>query len=1111
MTERIGQVLGHYRLDAMIGDGGMGTVYRAHDLSLDRPVALKLMHAHFARVPEFRARLTQEAKAAAQLDHPSIVSIHEFGESDEGQLYIAMEYVDGGSLRAHIKRLQINARFLPLGQAMQIGAQMADALDYAANRGFTHRDVKPGNIILKRLPRAEEPDEHPFRAVLTDFGLVKVHESDLSMTKSGTTLGTPIYMSPEQCLGQDLDGRSDLYSLGVVLYELVTNRLPFGFKSLPEAINAHNRGEMPPLARQFRKDAPPMIESIISKMLAKRKEDRYSSGEELARVLRSTAFALENRPTRVMSVTEAEEAASRTPIAIPQGYELVIATPGSSTSTISLNREVITLGRQVDNDIVLPTEGVSRHHARLRATTNGWGLIDMGGINGTLLDGERIRANQLVPIFPGARIQMGPYELLLRGPEGVPERQQTTRMQAPVEEPSPLPADPGATPPPMTPSGTALPIDPMAIFLSQDQLTASPGQPAELIVEVRNRTDVADRVNLRFNGIPSGWLTLPSGFIDVPAQGSTPITVQVTPPKRTNTPVGRQRFVVELISQQYVDSSATANGQLFLTDFEAFSVDLEPREVKIPDNVTVLIQNTGNGVGEYSVTGREYSDQVRFTGERGRISLQPGQKAEIQLRLDPSHSSWMGSADAIDFEVEVTGRSGAKTIKTGRAIIKPLLPVWLVAILMLIGLSFCVFSTLTLISEQFDRVAGGDGPTAEPSPGFTFGETPGGVITDTTPIPGTTRLAGDDADGDGLFDNVERQPYINTNPNNPDSDGDGLNDYEEVINLGTNPNQIDTDSDNLSDFDEVNTYNTDPKNPDSDGDGILDGIEVAQNTDPNAQPTLTSTPSVTPLPTDPVTPSVTPTPSITPTPSDTPTVTPTGLPSATPTDTATPTSTPTITATPSETPTETATATATATATESPTPEPTPQLACIATPPVIDGTFTTSEWGEVALATFAVDGVATATATIYVVRDVDSIYVAFVIDDSSNQATDSASVLFDVAALGGDPDSSDRRIQITRDNTLALSSGIGTNSDGDLWDTTYVSTEWQHAIGEPDGTQWIVEISVNVTNEFAGFEDPFNMMARVLFNGEGLAVWPDGASSDQADSWQPVADTVCDP
>ncbi|MCB0012729.1 MAG: serine/threonine protein kinase, partial [Anaerolineales bacterium] len=138
MTDRIGQVLGHYRLDSMIGDGGMGTVYRAHDLNLDRTVALKLMHAHFARVPEFRARLTQEAKAAAQLDHPSIVSIYEFGESEEGHLYIAMEYVDGGSLRAHIKRLQMNARFLPLGQALQIGAQMADALDYANGRGFIH-------------------------------------------------------------------------------------------------------------------------------------------------------------------------------------------------------------------------------------------------------------------------------------------------------------------------------------------------------------------------------------------------------------------------------------------------------------------------------------------------------------------------------------------------------------------------------------------------------------------------------------------------------------------------------------------------------------------------------------------------------------------------------------------------------------------------------------------------------------------------------------------------------------------------------------------------------------------------------------------------------------
>ncbi|MCZ7670126.1 MAG: serine/threonine protein kinase [Chloroflexi bacterium] len=173
MSTMLGHVINErYELQSLLGDGGMGTVYRAQDRNLNRQVAIKLMHSHFARRQEFRQRLIQEAQVAAQLDHPSIVRIFDFGSSDEG-LFIAMEYVDGGSLRAHLRRLQKEGKYLPLSQSLQIGIHMAGALDYAHRRSIVHRDVKPGNIILKRLTRADEPGEQPFRAVLTDFGLVK--------------------------------------------------------------------------------------------------------------------------------------------------------------------------------------------------------------------------------------------------------------------------------------------------------------------------------------------------------------------------------------------------------------------------------------------------------------------------------------------------------------------------------------------------------------------------------------------------------------------------------------------------------------------------------------------------------------------------------------------------------------------------------------------------------------------------------------------------------------------------------------------------------------------------------------------------------------------------
>lgn len=172
-----------------------------------------------------------------------------------------MEYVDGGSLRDHLRRLQRLQKYLPLIQCLQIGIQIAEALDYAHNRKIIHRDVKPGNIILKRLSRPDEAGAQPFRALLTDWpGQAAGGQQP---DQSGATVGTPTYMSPEQCEGRELDNRSDLYSLGIVLYELIANRLPFTFQTLTEAIAAHRNGLTPPPVSSVRPEVPPIIDALL--------------------------------------------------------------------------------------------------------------------------------------------------------------------------------------------------------------------------------------------------------------------------------------------------------------------------------------------------------------------------------------------------------------------------------------------------------------------------------------------------------------------------------------------------------------------------------------------------------------------------------------------------------------------------------------------------------------------------------------------------------------------------------------------------------------------------------------------------------------------------------
>lgn len=200
-----------YKIIQELGKGGMGVVYKAEDTRLKRPVALKFLPADLTRDPEARERFVQEAQAASQIDHPNICAIHEIDETEDGRTFIVMAYYEGESLREKIKRSP-----LPLQEAMDIGIQVARGLGQAHKKGIIHRDIKPANIIVTADGVTK----------IVDFGLAKLSDR-LALTRAGTVMGTVAYMSPEQARGEDVDQRTDLWALGVVLYEMLTGELPF--------------------------------------------------------------------------------------------------------------------------------------------------------------------------------------------------------------------------------------------------------------------------------------------------------------------------------------------------------------------------------------------------------------------------------------------------------------------------------------------------------------------------------------------------------------------------------------------------------------------------------------------------------------------------------------------------------------------------------------------------------------------------------------------------------------------------------------------------------------------------------------------------------------------
>ena len=268
MTLEIGTRLGHYRIVALLGRGGMSDVYRAEDEHLGREVALKAVPPEFARYPERVKRFEREVRAAAGLTHANIVTVHEFGQH-EGQLFYTMALMTGGDLKARIRE---HPEGMPLAEARAVAATMARALDYAHQRGFVHRDVKPENILFGEdgAPR------------LTDFGIARVMEEETRMTETGRGIGSPRYMSPEQARGQAVDGRSDIYSLGVVFYEMLTGQVPFDAVDTFAVGLRHINDPIPRLPEKLAAWQP-----VLDRVLAKVPEGRYASAGELAQVLAS--------------------------------------------------------------------------------------------------------------------------------------------------------------------------------------------------------------------------------------------------------------------------------------------------------------------------------------------------------------------------------------------------------------------------------------------------------------------------------------------------------------------------------------------------------------------------------------------------------------------------------------------------------------------------------------------------------------------------------------------------------------------------------------------------------------------------------------------------------
>lgn len=923
----IGEQIEHYRIDALEGRGGLGTVYRAFDTNLIRPVALKLIDPAFAADPVYQAHIMQMAKSAAKLTHPNIATIYNFGNKNH-KLYLVSEYVLGFDLKHLIDEIKQQNQSIHLSDLLLLLAEIGDGLAYAHQHGVLHRNLKPSNVLLKPLETAARRSNQPsVRPLLTDFGLTQHIDGDVKSSQK--TLGDVLhYMSPEHCLGNPLDARSDIYVFGLLMYELFSGKRPFQIHSAAEAMIMHTL-ETPPALEEIRPALPQPIVTIVERALAKSPAKRHQDMLTLAELLRKTAVAIqeidqpdqlsirallnkntpphpEERATRphpipgfsigVLPIPDTDlvkvlrealqgeiepdpkpdlktptrlienkgqktPALSSTPVQespsaqlLAQQDQVVIQRPGYNPRAVRLDKEILTIGRSRDNDIVLEASDVSRKHAQLEKTSAGWRVVDLHSLGGTYWGGHKLLPDVPESWNSNQSLRIGPYSLRWQPAEAprpfrlneADDENQITKLHA-------VPSD--GTQTSSTQGGFSLMVNPVLMRIA-------PGEHGIIQVELFNHNPVADHFTLRLADLPPMLATFSqnSVFLNPGERATLPITISI--PDENPISAGAHPFQIIVRRGSEQADSATVSARLTVGSAENFSMGVWPLELTPGGICQVLIRNEGNTNGRFSLTGHSADPNLTFLGERGQIRVEPGQAATLSMTVSTEKRPLFGRRQHLPFDIQVRSETGQEKVENGRLAVDPRLPAWILPVaeifivLIFIGVALSSYFS----NNQIDAL--GQGGEFDFELGEEQGDLPVGEFTPQPTVASAEATAAfADDDGDGLTNADEFS--FGTDLANPDSDGDGLSDGEEVGLYDTSPTSSDTDGDGLSDGEEIKIYQTDPTLADTDLDGVSDGDEVKNGTDPLRFPPQSNNP-IGPLPTsapnvNPTTPALNPT------------------------------------------------------------------------------------------------------------------------------------------------------------------------------------------------------------------------------------------------------------
>jgi eukaryotic-like serine/threonine-protein kinase len=682
--------LGRYQIVNLLGEGGMGIVYHAYDPRLQREVALKVIHPHLLRRPGVKERFLQEARAAARLTHPGIVQVYDTEEAN-GVMYIVMAFIQGSNLQELLEKLKRKGERVMFAQAIELVQQVSLAVDHAHRNGVLHRDIKPANIML-----APEPyGGLPFRPIITDLGLAKLVEGGIE-TQSGALMGTPAYMSPEQAMGQTVDIRSDVYSLGALLYHLCVGQPPFPASTISDIIRVHVKEQQPPAPRSLNPAIPHDLEAVTLKALERDPIRRYPDAGQLAQALgellpreqpqgqaapvQLDRTAMDSKAgVSLATLLEGNQASHRGksindefPKEQPNtGTDCIqVLEPEKTARAVPVKTQVICVGREADNQIVLNDPKVSRYHLRIERVGSGYQVTDQGSSNGTFLSGVRLLKGLAKEWTAEEPLQIGDTYLKLviaRQASGLKmesEKRSPTRLQE---------------------SGARLKLKD-----AQMMVEAGNSLPLELIID--NQSNQVDHYQLRVVGIPPDWIkNLPKEPLKCMPGQEQKLTLFFQPPRSSQSRAGHHPFSLQAASQAKPGEIFTANANLTIAPYQQFAVHMHPESIRADKASRVQVTNQGNMSATFQIEWSDPADELVFDPPKTTLTLGEGQTSVVEFRGRLRQARLTGGEQSHHFNTMISSSNAQPQMLPGEFISRGMLPVWLLPMLFI---AMCLFLSI---------------------------------------------------------------------------------------------------------------------------------------------------------------------------------------------------------------------------------------------------------------------------------------------------------------------------------------------------------------------------------------------------------------------------------